>query len=98
VIRTLLRLRALGRRDELVEAFQRLDVLRLSSATPGFISSELHVSDAEEDVVLVTALWQSPASYEDWRACDTAQRLGLALDQLSVSDTPIIMHLHDRIS
>jgi quinol monooxygenase YgiN len=55
-----------GRRDELVQLFERLQILEKASRQEGFISSEVHVPVDGEDLVLVTATWTSPEAYQGW--------------------------------
>ena len=55
-----------GRRDELVELFERLQILEKASLQEGFISSEVHVPVDGDDLVLVTATWTSPDAYQGW--------------------------------
>jgi quinol monooxygenase YgiN len=55
-----------GRRDELVELFDRLEILEKASRQPGFVSSEVHVSLGDENLVLVTATWTNPEAYQGW--------------------------------
>jgi heme-degrading monooxygenase HmoA len=56
----------LGRRDDFVAAFGRLQVLRRASRQPGFRSGQLHVRVDGSDEALVTADWDSPEAYEGW--------------------------------
>jgi heme-degrading monooxygenase HmoA len=55
-----------GRRDDLVRLFERREILRVSSEQPGFLRAELQVPIDDDDHVLVTADWSSPAAYQGW--------------------------------
>ena len=81
--RSILRLRVKrGRRDELVELFDRLGVFAAASEQDGFVSAELQVplDDAEE--VVVTATWTSPEAYDGWLANPVRAEFGAHLEPL----------------
>ena len=95
--RSILRLRAKrGRRDELVELFERLGIFAAAREQGGFIAAELQVplDDAEE--VVVTATWTSPKAYDGWLASPARAEIGAHLEPLldgePESRTYLIVH------
>ncbi len=57
-----------GRRDELIELFERLRVPERALQQTGCLSVELQVAPEESEPVLVTALWSHREAYEGWLA------------------------------
>jgi quinol monooxygenase YgiN len=57
-----------GRRDELIELFERLRVPERALQQDGCLSVELQVSPDESGPVLVTALWSHRDAYDGWLA------------------------------
>jgi heme-degrading monooxygenase HmoA len=55
-----------GRRDELLDVFARLDVLRRSLRAPGAIDTTLTAALGDADLVRVISKWESPEAYQGW--------------------------------
>jgi quinol monooxygenase YgiN len=55
-----------GCRDDLIEAFERLDVPQRALQQRGCLSVELQVRPDASAPVLVTALWASREAYDGW--------------------------------
>jgi quinol monooxygenase YgiN len=55
-----------GRREDLIEAFERLDVPQRALRQHGCLSVELQVRPDAGAPVLVTALWASREAYDGW--------------------------------
>jgi len=75
-----------GRREALVELFARLNVLELASRQEGFVSSELQVPTDDDEHVLVTALWTSPAAYQGWLDNPVRETMRADLEELAAAD------------
>jgi heme-degrading monooxygenase HmoA len=81
--RTLLYLKTKpGRRDELLQVFERLGVLAVASEQPGFLGAELSLDVDDENQVLIAAFWASPEHYEAWFASPVRNRLLRELEPL----------------
>lgn len=57
-----------GRRDEVLGALDRLEVLTAARQQPGFLAAEVQVAFDDEDNVLVWSSWASREHYERWLA------------------------------
>ena len=55
-----------GRRDELIEVFERLKVPERALQQEGCLSVELQVTQEPSAPVLVTALWSHRDAYDGW--------------------------------
>ena len=55
-----------GRREDLVAAFERLEIPQAALQQTGCLSVELQVPPDEGAPVLVTALWTDRAAYDGW--------------------------------
>jgi heme-degrading monooxygenase HmoA len=67
MIRSVLFLRPVSGDPASVERFfEEEQILQRSAATPGFLSAELHRPLDGSDLMLVTALWESPEAYQAW--------------------------------
>ena len=95
MVRSVLALRARrGRRDDVVELFERLEILREASAIPGFVRAELQIATDDEDELLVTASWESAAAYAAWLESPVRERMRPALEALlAESPTPRVYEL-----
>jgi quinol monooxygenase YgiN len=72
-----------GRRDELVALFDRLDVLEKASGQEGFVSSEVHVPVDGEDLVMVTATWETAEAYQGWLDNPVREEMRPELEKLA---------------
>jgi quinol monooxygenase YgiN len=57
-----------GRREELIQLFERLHVPERALQQDGCLSVELQVAPEESERVLVTALWSHRDAYDGWLA------------------------------
>jgi quinol monooxygenase YgiN len=65
-----------GRRDELMRALDRLELLTATRHQPGFLAAEIQAPVGDESHVLVWSSWASPEHHERWLASpDYAQML-----------------------
>src|SRR5438445_307606 len=88
MVRSMLVLRARrGRRDDVVELFERLGILREASAVPGFVGAELQVAADASDELLVTATWESQSAYAAWLESPVRERMRSAPPRRSVRRT-----------
>jgi quinol monooxygenase YgiN len=55
-----------GCRNDLVAAFERLQIPETALAQRGCLSVEMQVQEDESAPVLVTALWSEPGAYQGW--------------------------------
>jgi quinol monooxygenase YgiN len=87
VTRSILRLRAKpGRRDELVELFDRLGIFAAAREQDGFLAAELQISLDDADELVVTATWARPEAYDGWLANPIRAELGAQLEPLLDGD------------
>jgi heme-degrading monooxygenase HmoA len=57
-----------GRREEVLQIFERLGILAVAAKQPGFLGAELAVAAEDENQLVVTGFWASPEHYEAWLA------------------------------
>jgi quinol monooxygenase YgiN len=57
-----------GRRAELVQVIDRIEVLTAARDQPGFLAAEIQVPVADDDHVLVWSSWATPEHHERWLA------------------------------
>lgn len=55
-----------GRRQELIDLYAELEVLRKALDQPGAIDMALTESLDDADAILITSSWDDPASYQAW--------------------------------
>jgi quinol monooxygenase YgiN len=67
-----------GRRQDLLDVFERLDILRRSLRQPGAVDTTLVTALDDEDLVLVIASWRSPEAYQGW--LDNPDRGGITAE------------------
>jgi quinol monooxygenase YgiN len=83
MVRSVLVLRARpGRRDDVTALFDQLGILREASTLPGFLAVELDWSADDPDELLVTASWESAASYDAWLESPVRERMRAPLEAL----------------
>jgi quinol monooxygenase YgiN len=81
--RSLLFMRPLeGRRDELIDLFERLGVPERALQQEGCLSVELQVAQEPSEPVLVTALWSDRDAYDGWLSNPWRERAGGELEAL----------------
>jgi heme-degrading monooxygenase HmoA len=89
MIRSVLYLRPVGGDQRAVEQFfEEEQVLLRAARTPGFVSAELHRPTDGGDLMLVTALWETPEAYQawvdnPWRAAN-AERAGAVFEPVEI--------------
>lgn len=57
-----------GRRDELIRALDRIEVLTAARKQPGFLAAEIQVRSGDDDNLLLWSSWASPEHHERWLA------------------------------
>jgi quinol monooxygenase YgiN len=57
-----------GRRDDVIELFERLGVPERALQQDGCLSVELQVAPEVSETILVTALWSDRTAYDGWLA------------------------------
>jgi quinol monooxygenase YgiN len=75
-----------GRRDDFLDTFTRIGVLRASRAQPGFRLAQLLVDVEDPDAALVIADWDSPASYQGWLDSPIREDIGEQLRPFLADD------------
>ncbi len=89
MVRSVLILRARdGRREDVVQLFERLGVLREASAVRGFVAAELSVATDGCDELLVVATWEDADAYDRWLQSSVRERMRPALQEL-LAETPV---------
>jgi hypothetical protein len=66
----------------LAEFFRLHDILGIAVRDGGAWSAEFHVPIGGDGAVVVTALWDSPAAYQQWQTHPMRADLGPALEQI----------------
>ena len=57
-----------GRRDELMQVLDRVEVLTAARNQPGFLAAEIQVPIGDDEAVLVWSSWASPVHHDRWLA------------------------------
>jgi len=57
-----------GRRDELIRALDRLELLAAARQQPGFLGAEIQLSAEDENQLLLWSAWASPEHHERFLA------------------------------
>jgi heme-degrading monooxygenase HmoA len=89
-----------GRRDELVAAFRRLEVLETASRQAGFVESTVHLSLDDPDELMVIATWATRDDYAGWLASPARARLSAEVPELIAENGPagrvfeVVHHVH----
>jgi quinol monooxygenase YgiN len=55
-----------GKRQELIDLYAELEILRKALAQPGAIDMALTEALDDADSILITSSWDDPASYQAW--------------------------------
>jgi heme-degrading monooxygenase HmoA len=88
-----------GKRMELLQELDRLEVFLAVRDQPGFLAAELLVTEDDADAVLVESSWSSPEHYERWRLSPAREGLLRELRGLVAEEPEArIYHLVDAIS
>jgi quinol monooxygenase YgiN len=82
-----------GRRDELLNALDRLEVLAAARREPGFLAVELQLPFDDEDGLLVWSAWASREHYERWLAGPACEDLLGQIGDL-LTDEPVFRTYH----
>ncbi len=57
-----------GRRGELMQVLDRIEVLTAARNQPGFLAAEIQVPTGDDEHVLVWSSWASPEHHDRWLA------------------------------
>lgn len=88
-----------GKRDELLEELDRLEVFVAVREQPGFLSGAVFVPDDDTDRVVVEGSWSSPEHFERWRESPTRNEMLRGLRHLLAEEPEAkVYHLVDAIS
>jgi quinol monooxygenase YgiN len=82
-----------GRRDELTNTLDRLELLAAARQEPGFLGVELQLPFDDDDCLLVWSTWASREHYERWLngpGCDEMLR---EISEL-LADEPVFRTYH----
>lgn len=63
------------RREELIRALDRLEVLTAARRQPGFLAGEIQLAPADADRLLLWSSWASPEHHERWLASPAYARM-----------------------
>lgn len=82
-----------GRRDEVLNALDRLEVLTAAREQPGFFAAEVQVAVDDRDHLLVWSSWASREHYERWVASSACEDMFREIAGL-VADEPELRVYH----
>jgi len=71
-----------GRRDELIRALDRLELLTAVRHQPGFLAAEIQVPAEGDDHLLVWSAWASPEHHERWLSSSDYEQMLRETDEL----------------
>jgi quinol monooxygenase YgiN len=88
-----------GKRDELLQALDRLEVFVAVREQPGFLAASVQVPFDDDDRVLVEGSWSSPEHYERWRMTPAREEMVRGLRHLLAEEPEVhVYHVIDAIS
>jgi len=88
-----------GKRDELLDALDRIEVFVAVRDQPGFLSLTVLVPDDDPDRVLVEGSWSSPEHLERWRSSPERQEMLNGIRPLLAGEAELtVFHVVDTIS
>jgi quinol monooxygenase YgiN len=64
-----------GRRSELMQVLDRVEVLTAAHNQPGFLAAEIQVPIGGDDDVLVWSSWASPEHHDRWLAAPAYEQM-----------------------
>jgi quinol monooxygenase YgiN len=74
-----------GRRRELLQVLDRVEVLTAARNQPGFFAAEIQVrANDEDEQLLVWSSWASPEHHDRWLAGSECQRMLREIGDLAV--------------
>lgn len=82
-----------GRRGELLNALDRLEVLAAARREPGFLAVELQLPFDDEDRLLVWSAWASREHYERWFAGPVCEEMLRKISEF-LTDEPVFQTYH----
>lgn len=71
-----------GKANAVVEYYKRKRVLETALEQPGCLAAEIQVPLDEDELLLVTALWQSAEAYQGWIDNPVRRTFATELDEL----------------
>ena len=87
-----------GRRDELVNALDRLEVLTAAREQPGFLAAEVQVPFDDHDHLLVCSSWASREHYERWLAGPACEEMFREIAELVAKEPALrVYHVVDAV-
>ena len=87
-----------GRRDEVLSALDRLEVLTAAREQPGFLAAEVQVPFDDQDHLLVWSSWASREHYERWLASPPCENMFREIAQLLAEEPELrIYHVIDAV-
>jgi quinol monooxygenase YgiN len=88
-----------GKRGELLDELDRLEVFIAVREQPGFLSASVLVPDDNADRVLLEGSWASPEHFERWRESPSRVELLRSVRHLLADEPDVIVYqIVDTIS
>ena len=78
-----------GRRDELVQTLDRLEVLTAARGQPGFLAAEIQASVEDQNRLLVSSSWASREHHERWRTGRVCQDMFRQIAEFVAADPDV---------
>lgn len=87
-----------GRRDELVNALDRLEAFTAMREQPGFLAAEVQVPFDDQDQLLVCSSWASREHYERWLASPACEHMFREIAELVAKEPELrLYHVVDAV-
>jgi quinol monooxygenase YgiN len=87
-----------GKREELLQELDRLEVFVAVREQAGFLSAEVLLAEDDPDAVLVVGSWSSAEHFERWRESPAREKMLLGLRPLVVKEPEArVYHVVDAI-
>ena len=87
-----------GRREDVLNALDRLEVLTAARDQPGFLAAEAQVPFDDQDHLLVWSSWASPEHYERWLASPACTTMFREIADLLAEEPELrIYHVIDAV-
>lgn len=81
-----------GRRDELVRALDRLELLTATRHQPGFLAAEIQAPIGDESLLLVWSSWASPKHHERWLASAAFEQMLRETEELRAAEPAVRLY------
>lgn len=87
-----------GRRDELLNALDRVEVLAAAREQTGFLAAEVQVPFDDQDHLLVCSSWASREHYERWLASPACEDMFREITELVAKEPELrVYHVVDAV-